>query len=163
MASVDDLLKQGQRDLNIGNPKEAMVSFEKILETQPNHIDALIKKGNILGKIGRYPQAIECYDMVLQQDKANILALVNKGLAHHYIEQYEAAIRCYDMVLEINHKSTTALYNKASSLVKVGRIGEGLQVLGDVAKMDFSFKAKAKFDIDFADIQTNNDFKKIIL
>ena len=163
MTSVEDLLKQGQRDLNLGNPKDAMISFEKILEIQPNHIDALIKKGNILGKIGRYPQAIECYDMVLQQDKANILALVNKGLAHHYIEQYEAAIRCYDMVLEINHKSTTALYNKASSLVKVGRIGEGLQVLGDVAKMDFSFKAKAKFDINFADIQTNNDFKKIIL
>jgi tetratricopeptide (TPR) repeat protein len=147
------LLKQGQRDLNLGNPKEAMISFEKILVTQPNHIDALIKKGNILGKIGRYQQAIECYDMVLLQDEANMLALVNKGLAYHYIEQYDAAILCYDMVLGINPKSTTALYNKASSLVKVGMIGEGLQILGDVTKIDFSFKAKAKFDIDFADIQ----------
>ena len=36
-------------------------------------------------------------------------------------------------------------------------------VLGDVAKMDFSFKAKAKFDIDFAGIHKNNEFKKIIL
>lgn len=163
MASVEDLLKQGQRDLNLGNPKEAMISFEKILETHPNHIDALIKKGNMLGKIGKYQQAIECYDMVLLQNKVNILALVNKGLAHHYIEQYEAAIHCYDMVLGINPKSTTSLYNKASSLVKVGRIGEGLQILGDVAKMDFSFKVKAKFDIDFADIHKNNEFKKIIL
>jgi len=67
------------------------------------------------------------------------------------------------MVLGINPKSTTALYNKASSLVKVGRIDEGLQILGDVAKMDFSFKAKAKFDIDFAEMQKNNEFKKIIL
>ena len=67
------------------------------------------------------------------------------------------------MVLGINPKSTTALYNKASSLVKIGRIGEGLQILGDVAKMDFSFKAKAKFDIDFAGIHKNNEFKKIIL
>ena len=101
--------------------------------------------------------------MVLLHDKANILALVNKGLAYHYIEQYEAAIRCYDVVLGINPKSTTTLYNKASSLVKVGRIDEGLQILGEVAKMDFSFKAKAKFDIDFAEIQKNNEFKKIIL
>ena len=53
MASVEDLLKQGQRDLNLGNPKDAMISFEKILEMQTNHIDALIKKGNILGKIGK--------------------------------------------------------------------------------------------------------------
>ena len=101
--------------------------------------------------------------MVLLQDKANILALVNKGLAYHYIQEYDAAIRCYDVVLGINPKSTTALYNKASSLVKIGRIGEGLQILGDVAKMDFSFKAKAKFDIDFAGIHKNNEFKKIIL
>jgi len=43
MPSVEDLLKQGQRDLNLGNPIDAMVSFEKILEIQPNHIDALIK------------------------------------------------------------------------------------------------------------------------
>ena len=28
MASVEDLLKQGQRDLNLGNPKDAMISFE---------------------------------------------------------------------------------------------------------------------------------------
>ena len=163
MTSIENLLKQGQRDLNLGNPKEAMISFEKILKTQPNHVDALIKKGNILGKIGRYPQAIECYDMVLLQDKVNILALVNKGLAYHYIQEYEAAICCYDMVLGINPKSTTALYNKASSLVKLGRVGEGLRILSDVAKMDFSFKAKAKFDIDFAEIQKNNEFKKIIL
>ena len=163
MESVEDLLKQGQRDLNLGNPKEAMLSFEKVLLKDPYHIDALIKKGNILGKIGRYGQAIECYDTVLQQDNANVLALVNKGLAYHYIQEYETAIICYDMVLKIDPKSTIALYNKASSLVRLERIGEGLQILGDVIKMDFSFKAKAKFDIDFADIQKNNEFKKLVL
>ncbi len=163
MTSIEDLMKQGQRDLNLGNPKEAMISFEKVLKIQSNHIDALIKKGNILGKIGRYQQAVECYNAVLVQDKANILALINKGLAHHYIQEYETAISCYDMVLEINPKSTTALYNKASSLVKMGIVDEGLQILERVAKMDFSFKAKAKFDIDFAAIQKNNEFKKIVL
>ena len=29
--------------------------------------------------------------------------------------------------------------------------------------MDFSFKAKAKFDVDFTNIQKNNEFKKIIV
>ena len=47
--------------------------------------------------------------------------------------------------------------------MRLERIGEGLQILGDVIKMDFSFKAKAKFDIDFADIQKNNEFKKLVL
>lgn len=163
MTAIEDLLKQGQRELNLGNPKEAIKYFDKILEISPNHIDALIKKGNILGKIGRYHKAIECYDIVLLQDKISILALVNKGLAHHYIEEYDNAIQCYDMVLKINPKSTTALYNKSSSLVKLGRINEGLEILRSVIKMDFSFKAKAKFDVDFTNIQKNNEFKKIIV
>ena len=163
MTLIEDLFKQGQRDLNLGNPKEAMISFEKILEIHPTHVDALIKKGNILGKIGRYQQAIEFYDRALLQEEENILALLNKGLAHHYIQEYETAIHSYNMALKINHKNTIALYNKASSLVKLGRIDEGLQILSDVVKMDFSFKAKAKFDIDFVDIQKSNEFKKIIL
>ena len=163
MTVIEDLLKQGQRELNLGNPKEAMKYYEKVLEITPQNINALIKKGNILGKIGKYHQAIECYDVILLQDRTNILALINKGLAHHYTEEYDVAIQCYDMVLKINPKNTTTLYNKASSLVKLGKIDEGLEILKNVIRMDFSFKAKAKFDVDFTNIQRNNEFKKITL
>ena len=57
----------------------------------------------------------------------------------------------------------TALFNKAAALVKSNKIKEGLECLSDVTEIDFSYKAKAKYDIDFADIQKNNEFKKIIL
>ena len=60
-------------------------------------------------------------------------------------------------------QNTTALYNKASSLVKLGKIDEGLEILKSVIKLDFSFKAKAKFDVDFMNIQKNNEFRKITL
>ena len=161
--SIRELLKSGQTLLNTGNPKEAMIIFDKVLETSPNHIDALTKKGNILGKLGKYDDAIMHYDRILEQENQNILALLNKGLAHHYIGQYEIALDCYEQVLVIKPRNVTALYNKASSLVKLNKIKEGLGVLSDVTKIDFSFKAKAKYDIDFTDIQKNNEFKKIVL
>ena len=63
----------------------------------------------------------------------------------------------------IKPKNVTALYNKASSLVKLNKIKEGIEVLSNVTEIDFSFKAKAKFDIDFAGVQKNNEFKKIVL
>ena len=137
--------------------------FEKVLEISPNHIDALTKKGNILGKLGKYDDAIIHYDRILEQENQNILALLNKGLAHHYIGQYEIALDCYEQELVIKPRNVTALYNKASSLVKSNKIKEGLECLSDVTEIDFSYKAKAKYDIDFADIQKNNEFKKIIL
>jgi len=148
--------------LNLGNPEEAMAFYDQVLAQEPQQIEALLKKGHILGKLARYEQAIIHYDNVLSQKEGHLLALLNKGLAHHYIEQYNIVIKCFDDVLRAKPKNTTALYNKASSFVKSGKIKEGLKILSEVIKLDFSFKEKAKSDIDFEDIKKTNDFKEII-
>lgn len=81
----------------------------------------------------------------------------------HYLAAYDKAITCFDNALKIKPNNVIALYNKASSLIKQGKVKEGLEVLEHTIKLDYSFKYKAKFDVDFEHIKTNNDFKKIIL
>ena len=162
MSSISEIFDLGQQCLNLGNPKDALVHFEKILEIEPNNTEALQKVGNIFGKLGKYEKAITCYDKVLQQNQDNILALINKGLALHYLQKYEEAITCYDKVLKIKPTNLVTLYNKSSTLICQNKIEEGLKILQDVTDKDFSYKAKAKFDIDFQKIKTNNEFKKIV-
>ena len=101
--------------------------------------------------------------MALTVEPDNVLALLNKGLASHYLAQYDEAISCYDKVLQIKPNNVTALYNKASSLIKQKKINDGLQFLDKVIRLDYSYKAKAMFDIDFQELKTNTLFKKIIL
>ncbi len=163
MSDIQSLLKDGQTALNLGNPKEALVLYEKVLQQEPYQIEALLKKGHILGKLARFEQAIICYDLVLSQENGNLLALLNKGLAHHYLAQYDASLNCFEQVLSVKPQNTTALYNKASSLIKSGKVSEGLEVLSQVIKLDFSFKAKAKFDLDFEEIKKLNEFRKITM
>ena len=163
MSEIESLLKSGQTSLNLGNPKEALVFYQKVLEQDSTHLEALLKKGNIFGKFGRFDEAIICYNGVISQEKENILALLNKGLCHHNLGQYDIAIECFDIVLKVKPQNTTALYNKASSLIKSGKIKEGLKILSQVIKLDFSFKAKAKFDIDISNIQNLNEFKEITI
>ena len=163
MSEIESLLKNGQTLLNLGNPKEALVFYQKILDQDPKHLEALLKKGNIFGKFGRFDEAIICYDDVISQEKENILALLNKGLCHHNLGQYDIAVECFDIVLKVKPQNTTALYNKASSLIKSSKIKEGLELLSQVIKSDFSFKAKAKFDIDFINIRNLNEFKEITI
>lgn len=67
------------------------------------------------------------------------------------------------MVLKEKPNNITTLYNKASSLVKLNRVREGLEILKKVIEMDYSYKAKAAYDIDFNELKKNNDFKKITL
>ena len=70
---------------------------------------------------------------------------------------------CFDKVLKVKPKNTTALYNKASSFVKSGKTKQGLEILSEVTKIDFSFKAKAKFDLDFEEVRKLNEFKEMII
>lgn len=153
----------GQRCLNLGNPKEALACFEQILQAEPDNTKTLVKKGNILGKLGKYEASITMYDMALEHEPENILAHINKGLALHYLGRYDDAVSCYDNALKLKPKSTVTLYNKASSLVKQNNIKEGLQILRQVISLDYSYKTKAKYDIDFKELKTNSDFQRIIL
>ena len=93
----------------------------------------------------------------------NILALLNKGLCYHKIEHYSPAIECFDIVLKIKPDSKTGMYNMASSLIKSGKLTEGLEVLSQLIKLDASYKEQAKCDIDFIDIKNLNEFKAVTI
>jgi len=161
MSEIESLLKSGQTALNLGNPKDALAFYEKVLEQDPTNHQALFKKGNIFGKFGKYEDAIICYDGVLSQEKEDILSLLNKGLCFHKIEQYAPAIECFDIVLKIKPDSKTGMYNMASSLIKSGKLKEGLEFLSKLIELDASYKEQAKCDIDFIDIKHLNEFKEV--
>ena len=161
MSEIERLLSEGQRSLNLDNPKEALSCYEEILDQNPTHLEALLKKGNILGRFGRFNEAMICYDGVLLQEKENLLALLNKGLCHHNIGQYDVAISCFNLVLKIKPQNRIALYNKSSSIIKSGKIKEGLEILSELIELDSSYKQQAKYDVDFVDIKLLNEFKEI--
>ena len=48
MSDIESLLNNGQRSLNLGNPKNALEFYQKVLDQIPNHLEALLKKGNVL-------------------------------------------------------------------------------------------------------------------
>lgn len=162
MSSVDDTFNLAILEFNLGNYKKALKLFERVLEIEPLHVKALIKKGNILGKFAKYHDAVTAYDKALEVEPENILALINKGLALHYLEQYDSAIACYDTILKIKPNSTIAMYNKASSLVRQNKITEGLKILQKTIQLDYSYKYKARSDVDFVHLKTNNEFKRLV-
>lgn len=163
MSSSEDTFNKAILEFNLGNYKKALTLFERVLENKPQHVNALIKKGNILGKFAKYQEAIKAYDKALELEPENILALINKGLALHYLERYDSAITCYDAILKIKPNNTIALYNKASSLVRHDKIAEGLKILKKTIELDYSYKYKARADVDFAHLNKNNEFKRLVL
>lgn len=159
---ASESFRMGQRCLNLGNPKEALGYFYKVLEKEPSNKDAMIKIGNIFGKLGKYSDAILLYDRALQQNPDDLLALINKGLAFHFMKQYAEAIKCYDSVLKIKPDSAIALYNKASSLIQKNNTKEAFEVLTLAVRQDKAYKKMAKYDIDFQEVKNLIEFQKIV-
>lgn len=160
--TASELYKMGQIAYNLGNPKEALGYFSKVLELEPDNKNALIKKGNIFGKLGKYTDAILSYDEALEQNPDDLLALVNKGLALHFMKQYDEAIQCYDNVLKIKPDNAVALYNKASSLVQKNNTAQAFEVLALAVRQDKTLKKMAKHDIDFQAVKHLDEFQRIV-
>lgn len=67
------------------------------------------------------------------------------------------------MVLKFKPDNMTTLYNKSSSLMHLGKIDEGLEILRKIVKKDPTYKEQAKYDVDFYQIKHLNEFKEILL
>ena len=162
LQGVDELLNNGIILRKTGNPKESILYFNKVLEINPNHLDAFLNKGHVLGKIGRYHDAIICYDMVLGIDPKNVLGLINTGLCYHYLREFETAIIQYEKILKTYPQHANTLYHKACSKALQNRFDESINLLEQAIKLDLAFRVKARGDLDFDKLRSNERFIKLV-
>ncbi len=104
-----------------GNYTQAIQSFDKALDINPNYTYALNGKGNALNRQGNYTQAIQYYDKALDIEPKDKVILSNKADAllnqalydnpHYNNGDIAPAIQNYD-------KATQAIqyYDKALSI-----------------------------------------------
>ena len=110
---------EGNERAKEGNHEDALIAYDKALETDPNHISAWNNKGIVLSKMKRFEEAISCYDQAIEIDssyanawynKANALrnfaqSLVDEAnndrtnapkMVNRSIALFDAADKCYD-------------------------------------------------------------------
>ena len=87
--------------MNLGRSKDAINSFNKIIDVDEKNTDALNAKGLALDRLGDYKEAIKCYDLVLENDELNTDAMNSKGLALQRIGKIEAC----NALLQKSHRT----------------------------------------------------------
>ena len=162
LQGIDELLNNGIILRKTGNSKESILYFNRVLETNPNHLEALLNKGHALGKIGRYHDAINCYDRVLKIDHNNVLGLINSGLCYHYLREFETAIIQYEKILKTYPQYANALYHKACSKALQNKFDESIDLLEQAIKLDLAFRVKARGDLDFDKLRSDERFIKLV-
>ncbi|MHA1705456.1 MAG: tetratricopeptide repeat protein [Promethearchaeota archaeon] len=102
MPKIESLNKKGIELMNKGEHDNALKSFNKVLNLDPNNINALFYTGYILFTLEKYDEALAYFNKVLEIDPSFKEAWYNKGRLLRKFNDIEGAIKCHNKALEID-------------------------------------------------------------
>ena len=103
-ATKEDWNKDGNEFFALENYDDAIKSYDKALELDPEYASALVNKGSALYKLGLYHDAIADYDKAIRIDPQSALAWNHKGLALKKLGQDSDASNAFAKAKELGFK-----------------------------------------------------------
>jgi len=131
-AKVHNLL--GQALDRLGEPLEAIKSFDKAIAVDPDFADAHGNRANILVDAGMPEEALKSFARALALNPNSPSDLVNRGALLQDLGRHEEALADYDAVLALAPGAPNVLTNRANALSMLGRFAEAEAVYDTVLK-----------------------------
>ncbi len=94
---------------------EALSSFQKAIELDPNNFVLHVERGGILLILKRYPEAIAAYNRAIEIQPNHLWAYHNRGITYAALKQYPQAIVNYNQAIKINPQYASAYYNRGNT------------------------------------------------
>lgn len=135
----DDSVEEFTDDLNIANYflacrkfNESLKYYQSALVKNPQSYSALCNKGMCLFKLSRLDEAIRCYDEALETYKNIPEAFFIKGKIMLAKQEFSKALNQFNSVINLEPENLEAKYYLGKSLIKSGKINEGIEVLESI-------------------------------
>ena len=111
----------GYHYYELGNYKEAIVHFNKVIEEQPRNAEAFYLRGVCKSQLGSNKEAIMDYDSALKLQPEYPEVFFEKGYAYFHLNEFQKAIASFDKALDQNPGYTEALVNRGSVKCIIGK------------------------------------------
>jgi tetratricopeptide (TPR) repeat protein/Zn-dependent protease len=142
---------------------EAIVYLEESIALDFESIDTYYYLGISLQRCQEYEQAEEVFDKALSLFPDNPSILHAKGALVHELKDYEVAIAIYQKLVEIEPENPTFWYDLACCYALHHNPELALAALQRSLELNSEeFKQHARTDLDFASLQDNQMFEKLI-
>ena len=106
--------------------EEAIVSYDKAVQINPDYSTAWFNRGYALMNLGRDEEALASFDKALQIEPDYYQAWNNRGVVLGNLGRYEEALVFYDEAVQINPDDFHAWNNRGWVLRDLGRDEEAL-------------------------------------
>ena len=111
--TANDYVEQGKALYFEGRYDEAMTSYDKAIQIEPDNAKAWFSKGAALMNLQRYEEAFTSYDRATQIKLDFSEAWFGKGAASAKLQRYEEAIASYEQATQIKPDFYLAWFGKA--------------------------------------------------
>jgi tetratricopeptide (TPR) repeat protein len=124
LLSASDYLKQGDACYLERRLEDAISSYEKALNLNPNLVDAWLAKAKALRRLKRYEESIAANNRAIQIQPENPSGWFGKGYALTEIQKYEEADVAYAQAIKLNPDRSIFWRHHAFVLIKLGKSQE---------------------------------------
>jgi len=115
----------GESDSANENFYNAIKSYNKAFEINPNLKGALINIGNIYKKLGKEVEAEQYFDKVAEDDYSKVIAYTNLGVVRMGLGLIDEAIEYFNRAIKAKNDISEPHYNKSHALLINGHFAEG--------------------------------------
>lgn len=136
---------KGLAQSNLEQFTDAIASFNRAIEINPQNALALVANCQALSKLNRFTEAIAACDLALKTNSnwgntTPAIAWYNKGLAQKKNRQIEEAITSFDQAIAINSKDANIWIEH----------GNALSLLGKIAQASISYEFAVKISPNYS-------------
>jgi hypothetical protein len=125
----DGELKSGNTFFAADEYRQAISSYNLVLQNNPKNIDAWNNKGKVYEKLIMYEDALQCFNRAIEINSKDDVLWYNKGNILTKLNRYSDSLKCYESAINVNSKDPSYWKNKAYVLSKLGRNSEAKQCL----------------------------------
>ena len=93
---IPELFNDATKYFMIGEYRQSIILYDKILELEPNNVKTLLMKGVALSNIDRHKNSILEFKKVLYIQPENLMALLGVGVGFGNLGEYKTAQKYFD-------------------------------------------------------------------
>ena len=123
---IESWFNLGLKQVSAGELEQAIASWEKALNINPNLSEAWHNRGSALGRLGNYEAAIDSFQNALSIDPDNYQAWNDRAHALYQLQNWAEAADSWSNALKIMPGNYLFWYNRGCALEQLERWGEAI-------------------------------------
>ncbi|MBF2016777.1 MAG: tetratricopeptide repeat protein [Rivularia sp. T60_A2020_040] len=126
-ANADDLYKKANTFYELQRYQDALSSYQKAIEIQPEYAQAWNGKAKVLYELSSYQEALLAYDKAIQIEPDYEDSWSGRGFVLNKLQRFQEAISSFDKALKLESEAPEVWNGKGEALSNLKRYDEAIK------------------------------------